>query len=82
MEIIKKSPSSPIAKERLCERFGLSEKQAQAILDMRLARLTGLERDKIMDEHGELVKTVAHYEAILADEGLLLGIIHTIREII
>ncbi|MBS5880361.1 MAG: DNA gyrase subunit A [Clostridium sp.] len=75
VEIIKKSPSSPIAKERLCERFGLSEKQAQAILDMRLARLTGLERDKIMDEHGELVKTVAHYEAILADEGLLLGII-------
>ena len=75
MEIIKKSPSSPIAKERLCERFGLSEKQAQAILDMRLARLTGLERDKIMDEHGELVKIVAHYEAILADEGLLLGII-------
>ena len=75
VEIIKKSPSSPTAKERLCERFGLSEKQAQAILDMRLARLTGLERDKIMDEHGELVKTVAHYEAILADEGLLLGII-------
>ena len=75
VEIIKKSPSSPSAKERLCERFGLSEKQAQAILDMRLARLTGLERDKIMDEHGELVKIVAHYEAILADEGLLLGII-------
>ena len=75
VEIIKKSPSSPIAKERLCDRFGLSEKQAQAILDMRLARLTGLERDKIMDEHGELVKIVAHYEAILADEGLLLGII-------
>ncbi len=75
VEIIKKSPSSPIAKERLCERFALSEKQAQAILDMRLARLTGLERDKIMDEHGELVKIVAHYEAILADEGLLLGII-------
>ena len=75
VEIIKKSPSSPIAKERLCERFGLSEKQSQAILDMRLARLTGLERDKILDEHAELVKTVAHYEAILADEGLLLGII-------
>ncbi len=75
VEIIKKSPSSPVAKERLCERFGLSEKQAQAILDMRLARLTGLERDKILDEHGELVKIVAHYEAVLADEGLLLGII-------
>ena len=75
VEIIKKSPSTPVAKERLCERFGLSEKQSQAILDMRLARLTGLERDKILDEHAELVKTVAHYEAILADEGLLLGII-------
>ena len=75
VEIIKKSPSTPVAKERLCERFGLSEKQSQAILDMRLARLTGLERDKIMDEHAELVKTVAHYEAILSDEGLLLGII-------
>ncbi len=75
VEIIKKSPSSPVAKERLCERFGFSEKQAQAILDMRLARLTGLERDKILDEHGELVKIVAHYEAVLADEGLLLGII-------
>ena len=75
VEIIKKSPTSPVAKERLCERFGLSEKQAQAILDMRLARLTGLERDKILDEHGELVKIVAHYEAVLADEGLLLGII-------
>ena len=75
VEIIKKSPTTPVAKERLCERFGLSEKQSQAILDMRLARLTGLERDKILDEHAELVKTVAHYEAILADEGLLLGII-------
>ncbi len=75
VEIIKKSPSTPVAKERLSERFGLSEKQSQAILDMRLARLTGLERDKILDEHAELVKTVAHYEAILADEGLLLGII-------
>ncbi len=75
VEVIKKSPNTPAAKEALCARFGLSEKQAQAILDMRLARLTGLERDKIMDEHGELVKTVAYYESILADEGKLLAII-------
>ncbi len=75
VEIIKTSPTTPVAKERLMERFGLSEKQSQAILDMRLARLTGLERDKIMEEHGELVKTVAYYEAVLSDEKLLLGII-------
>ncbi|MBQ3201618.1 MAG: DNA gyrase subunit A [Clostridia bacterium] len=75
VETIKTSPTTPIAKERLMERFGLSEKQAQAILDMRLARLTGLERDKIAEEHAQLKITVAHYEAILSDESLLLGII-------
>jgi len=75
VEIIKTSPNTGEAKLRLTARFGLSEKQAQAILDMRLARLTGLERDKILAEHGELVKTVAYLESILADEGLLLSII-------
>lgn len=75
VDIIKHSPSVPAAKTALCERFSLSEKQAQAILDMRLARLTGLERDKIIDERDELIKTVAYYESILADEGKLLGII-------
>jgi len=75
VDIIKHSPSVPAAKAALCERFSLSEKQAQAILDMRLARLTGLERDKIIDERDELIKIVAYYESILADEGKLLGII-------
>ncbi|MDR0841758.1 MAG: DNA gyrase subunit A [Christensenellaceae bacterium] len=75
VEIIKTSRSTPLAKERLMARFGLSDKQTQAILDMRLARLTGLEQEKIQEEHGELTKMVAYYESILADEGKLLAII-------
>ena len=75
VEIIKTSPTTQAAKERLCSRFGLSDKQAQAILDMRLARLTGLEQEKIQAEHHELSKLVAYYESILADETKLLGII-------
>ena len=50
------------------ERFGLSEKQAQAILDMRLQRLTGLEREKIEQEYQDLMKLIAELKAILADE--------------
>ena len=60
VELIKRSANSAEAKTALCERFALSEKQAQAILDMRLARLTGLERDKINAEHAELTKTAAY----------------------
>ena len=75
VDIIKTSPTTQAAKERLCARFGLSDKQAQAILDMRLARLTGLEQEKIQAEHDELSKLVAYYESILADETKLLGII-------
>ena len=75
VEIIKTSPSTPVAKERLCSRFGLSDKQAQAILDMRLARLTGLEQEKIQAEHDELMAQVEYLESILADESKLLGII-------
>ena len=75
VELIKTSPSAPVAKQRLAERFGLSDKQSQAILDMRLQRLTGLERDKIIEEYNELLKTVAYYESILADEKLLFGIL-------
>ncbi len=77
VDMIKKSPNGAEAKTRLMERFALSEKQAQAILDMRLQRLTGLERDKILAEHDELIKTVAYLESILADQGVLLGIIKT-----
>ncbi|MCE5235666.1 MAG: DNA gyrase subunit A [Clostridiaceae bacterium] len=75
VELIKTSPNGPVAKERLNERFGLSDKQSQAILDMRLQRLTGLEREKIEEEYAELLKTVAYYERILSDEALLLSIL-------
>lgn len=75
VELIKTSPNPPEAKARLIERFNLSEKQAQAILDMRLQRLTGLEQDKIQKEYDELTKTVEYLRSILADEKLLLGII-------
>lgn len=63
------------AKEKLMVRFGLSEIQAQAILDMRLARLQGLEREKIENEHAELMKKIAYYKEILADEHKLMGVI-------
>jgi DNA gyrase subunit A len=63
------------AKEKLMVRFGLSEIQAQAILDMRLARLQGLEREKIMDEHAELLKRIAYFKSLLADEHKLMGVI-------
>ena len=63
------------AKEKLMQKFGLSDVQAQAILDMRLARLQGLEREKIEDEYNELQKKIAYYKSILADEKLLMGVI-------
>ena len=63
------------AKSRLMENFGLSEIQSQAILDMRLARLQGLEREKIENEYQELQKQIAWFRQVLADEGLLMSII-------
>ncbi len=63
------------AKSKLMERFGLSEIQAQAILDMRLARLQGLEREKIEKEYEELMKLIAYYKQLLADEKMLMGVI-------
>ena len=63
------------AKERLMERFGLSEIQAQAILDMRLKTLSGLQREKIEEEYNELMKLIAHLREILANEQLVLNII-------
>lgn len=63
------------AKERLMVRFGLTEIQAKAILDMRLARLQGLEREKLENEHAELMKKIAYYKEILADEHKLMGVI-------
>ncbi len=75
VDMIKKSPDTATARIRLMEAFAFSEKQAQAILDMRLARLTGLERDKLQAEYDELMKTIAYLRSLLADEGLLMGVI-------
>ena len=75
IKLIRASQTPPEAKAGLMDSFGLSEKQAQAILDMRLQRLTGLERDKIQAEFDELQKVIAHLKAILADEKLLMGVI-------
>lgn len=63
------------ARERLMEAFGLSEIQAQAILDMRLARLQGLEREKIEAEYAELMEKIAYYKTLLADEKLIMGVV-------
>ncbi len=73
--LIRGSRTAQEAKDGLMTRFGLSERQAQAILDMRLQRLTGLERDKIEAEYAELQKQIAWYRQVLADESLVLGII-------
>lgn len=75
IELIRQSATVDVAKEGLMTKFQLSEKQAQAILDMRLQRLTGLEREKIEQEYEELVKLIAHLKAILADEQKILQII-------
>ena len=63
------------AREKLMETFGLSEIQAQAILDMRLARLQGLEREKLEKEYNEILKKIAYFKSILADVKLLMGVI-------
>ena len=75
IKLIRGSSNAQTAKEGLMSRFSLSEKQAQAILDMRLQRLTGLEREKIEEEYEELIKLINHYREILANERLLLNII-------
>ena len=73
--LIRSSKTPPEAKTRLMETFGLTEIQAQAILDMRLQRLTGLERDKIVDEYDALLKDIAWYKEVLGSEKLVLGIV-------
>ena len=75
IRIIRASRSAAIAKESLMERFTLTDVQAQAIVDMRLRALTGLEREKIEAEYAELQKKISELKAILADENLLLGVI-------
>ena len=73
--IIRASKDTVTAKEALMLRFEFSEKQAQAILDMRLARLTGLERERLLEEYQELEKTIERLTAILGDEHLLMDVI-------
>ena len=75
INLIRSSQTTDIAREGLMTTFNLSEKQAQAILDMRLQRLTGLEREKIEEEYQNLVKLIAELKAILADEEKVLEII-------
>ncbi len=73
VRLIKSSPNPGQAKSGLMNRFSLSEKQAQAILDMRLQRLTGLEQDKISEEYQQLIKEIARLNEILTNETLLLN---------
>jgi DNA gyrase subunit A len=80
ISIIRGSDNAQTAKERLMERFGLDDVQAQAIVEMRLRSLTGLEREKLENEHKELEVKIAELKSILADENVLLGVIR--KEII
>ena len=75
INIIRSSENTQVAKQRLIERFELSEAQSQAIVDMRLKTLTGLEREKLENEHKELLERIAYLKSILADEKVLLGVI-------
>jgi len=75
IKLIRASETPDEARLGLMEKFGLSDLQARAILDMTLRRLTGLERDKIKEEYAELMKTIEYLKSILADEGLRMKII-------
>ena len=75
VELIKKAANPAEASTALMERFKLSEIQAKSILEMRLQRLTGLERDKIISEYNELLEKISYYKQILSDEALVLSII-------
>lgn len=75
IKVLRGSKTTEIAKEELMTRFGLSDKQAVAILDMRLRRLTGLERDKIEEEYNALMELISYLESIITDEAKLLSVI-------
>ena len=75
ISIIRSSRTEPEAKEKMCERFGLSDKQAQQIVDMRLGRLTGLEREKLEAEIEALTKEIEYFHQVLSDKTILDGII-------
>lgn len=76
IKIIREAQTSEIAKEQLIDRYMLDDRQAQAILDMRLVRLTGLEREKIENEHQKLTEAIADYQDILAHEERINQIIY------
>ena len=80
IKIVRESDTVEIARTSLSARFGLSEIQAAAIVDMRLRTLTGLERQKIEDEYAGLLKTIAELQDILASERRLLGVVRTETE--
>ena len=75
IRIIRSSQTEALAKQGLIDRFNLSDKQSQAIVDMRLGRLTGLEREKLENEYREVQEKIQYYRSVLADEALLLQII-------
>ena len=75
ISLIRNSSTPEIAKNELMSRFELSEIQSKAILEMRLQKLTGMERDKVKEEHAELMKRIEYYKQILSDEGLRMKII-------
>ncbi len=75
IKLIRASPTAEVAREGLVQRFGLSEIQARAILEMRLQRLTGLERDKIETEYTEVMATITRLQGLLADEALLMNLV-------
>lgn len=75
IKVLRNSKTTDIAKEELMTRFGLSDRQAVAILDMRLRRLTGLERDKIEEEYKSLMELIAYLESIISSEEKLLSVI-------
>lgn len=77
IKIIKESKSDVIAKEQLSEKFNLDDVQTEAILEMRLRKLTGLEKEKILEELAELLKTIEELRAILSSEERILGVIKT-----
>ena len=75
IKIIRNSKTEAIAKQGLTERFGLSDRQTQAIVDMRLGRLTALERDKLETEYNEIMNKIQYYRSVLADDTLLFNIV-------
>jgi DNA gyrase subunit A len=75
IKVIRSSRTVEIAREGLMSNFGLSERQAQAILDMRLQSLTGLQREKLEEEYAELQKTIAYYRELLADSAKIMGVV-------